>query len=435
MNREIINKKNKGGRPKPNKEECRLAASKYAYRTEFREAEPKMYSKAYIQHWLDEFFPQRKPRTQKYTLVTCTNLASKCKSRREFRLKYPTAYAKAYKSGWLDDIGLPDRKTTNRYAHMLVSDDEVIAVAKKCTTSHEFRTRYARFYNMANKRKMLASFTWLDKNPEVMHGFYDNVYVYEFEKYKVAYVGRTVNPRLRDADHRKSGDLVYEYAMKSGLEVPFPKYVYSKITIEEGREKECEVMAEYRKNGWHLLNRQAGGGIGNLRRVSKRKVISVARKYEYVSDLRTLDTAAYNALTKYGWIRECTWLKRKACCRRIGVPKKEYISKWADYDVCKAEAMKYSSRNAFRVGSGGAFEYAWKRGWVQEWFPTKLNDPTPVGKYDKSTGELLSKYPSVTDAAKEAGVCNEAVRSVCLGKNHTCKGFVYRYLKESDCRL
>jgi hypothetical protein len=92
--------------------------------------------------------------------------------------------------------------------------------------------------------------------------------------------------------------------------------------------------------------------------------------------------------------------------------------------------MKYSSRNAFRVGSGGAFEYAWKHGWVQEWFPTKLNDPTPVGKYDKSTGELLSKYPSVADAAKEAGVCNEAVRSVCLGKNHTCQGFVYRYLKE-----
>ncbi len=420
------------GRPKPNKEECRAAASKYLYKSDFRAAEPKMYSKAYIQHWLDEFFPIHKPRKQMYTLSTCREIAAGCSSRREFRMKNPTAYERAYKNRWLDSLGLPDRKSTNKNAHLLVSDDEVIAVAKKCSTSREFRTCYPRYYNMANKRKMLSSFTWLYKNPEVMNGFYDNVYVYEFPDNKIAYVGRTVNPAMRDADHRKVGDIVYDYAKKAGLSIPDPKYVYSKITIDEGRKKECEVMDEYRASGWHLLNRQVGGGIGNLRRISKRKLIAIARKYEYVADLRIADGAAYNALNKYGWLVECTWLKRKHGGPTPGMSKKDYISKWADYEKCKAEAMKYKSRDAFRVGSGGAFEYAWKQGWVHEWFPSKLNDPRPVGKYDKHTGELLHTYDSVKLAAKDAGVCNEAVRAACLGKNKTCKGYVYKYIEQES---
>lgn len=420
--------KHNGGRPKPNKESCRQAASKYKYKSEFRAAEPRMYFKAYLQHWLDEFFPYHKPRKQKYTFDKCKELASACSSRREFRIKHPIAYERAYKNGWLDNLGLPDRKTTNRDAHRLVTDDDVISAAKKCSTSREFRTKHARLYSIAVKRKLLASFTWLDKNPEVLQGFYDNVYVYEFPEYKVAYVGRTVNPHMRDSNHRKPGDIVYEYALKAELSVPEPKYVYSKISIDEGRKKECEVMSDYRNKGWHLLNRQAGGGIGNLRRLSKRKLIAIAQKYEYVSDLKASDGAAYNALSKYGWLSECVWLKRKHGGPRPGMKKKEYVSKWADYEVCKAEAMKYNSRNAFRVGSGGAFEYAWKRGWVHEWFPAKLNDPRPVGKYDKETGVQLGTYASVADAATEAGVCNEAIRSVCLGKNHTCGGYVYKYL-------
>lgn len=428
MMNENINEKHKGGRPKPDKEECRLAASKYKYKSDFRAAEPRMYSKAYIQHWLDEFFPCHKPRTPKYTLSECKKLAMTCSTRREFRLNNPTAYECAYKNGWLDSLGLPDRKTTNSLAHKLVSDEEVIEIAKQCSSSREFRTKYARYYSMAVKRKLLASFTWLDKNPEVLNGFYDNVYVYEFPEYKVAYVGRTVNPMLRDAEHRKPGDIVYEYALKTGLDVPEPKYVYSKITIDDGRLKECEVMSEYRKDGWHLLNRQAGGGIGNLRRVSKKKLLAIARKYEYRSDFRRCDHAAYNAMYKYGWLAECTWLKRKHGGPTPGIPRKSYVSKWADYEVCKAEAMKYNSRNAFRVGSGGAFEYAWKQGWVHEWFPAKMNDPRPIGKYDKETGVQLGTYASVADAATEAGVCNEAIRSVCLGKNHSCGGYVYKYL-------
>lgn len=429
MTTESTNIKNKGGRPKPNKDECRQAASKYRYKSEFRAAEPRMYSKAYIQHWLDEFFPEKKARTQKYTLDECKRLASVCCSRREFRLNNPTAYARACKNGWLDNLGLPDRKSTNMNAHRLVSDAEVIATAKKCTTSSEFRHKYKRFYNIANKRKMLMSFTWLDKNPEIMNGFYDNVYVYEFPNDRVAYVGRTVNPQLRDAEHRKPGDVVCDYADKAGISVPFPKYVYSKITLDDGRAKECEVMDTYRSDGWKLLNRQVGGGIGNLRRISKKKLMTIAHKYEYRSDFRCGDSAAYNALAKYGWLRECTWLKQKHSGPRPGISRKDYVSKWADYNVCKTEAMKYKSRNEFRVGSCGAFEYAWKQGWVQEWFPKKLNDPRPVGKYDRITGEQLCVYLSVADAANDAGVCNEAVRSVCLGKNKTCHGYVYKYME------
>jgi len=428
MSDELIKTKHKGGRPKPDKEQCRLAASKYQYISEFRANEPRMYSKAYGQHWLKEFFPCRKARTSKYTKDYCRELAAKCRTRREFRDKYNTAYHMSYENGWLDDLGLPDRNTTNRMAHRVISDEEVIACARKYDTISQFRHRDASMYGIAVKRKMLSMFTWLDYNPEITNGFYDNVYVYEFPDFKVAYVGRTVNPRLRDWNHRKSGDVVYDYAVAAGVDVPNPKYIHTNITLNDGRIKEGEVMKQYIDDGWTLLNRQRAGGIGNLRRVSKKQLLDIARQYEYVSDLTKEKPGVYKALSKYGWLIECTWLRRKHGGARPGTPNAEHVSKWADYDVCKAEAMKYNSRNAFRVGSGGAFEYAWKQGWVAEWFPAKLNDPRPVGKYDKRTGVQLGTYVSVADAAAESGVCNEAIRAVCLGKNHTCGGYVYKYL-------
>jgi len=429
MTEELVKTKNKGGRPKPDKEQCRLAASKYQYISDFRASEPRMYSKAYGQHWLNEFFPNKKPRTPKYTKEYCQKLAATCNTRREFRINYVTAYNVSYKRGWLDDLGLPDRKTTNRMAHLLIPDEDVIACARKYDTISQFRHQAGNMYEIAVKRKMLSMFTWLDYNPEITNGFYDNVYVYEFPEFRVAYVGRTVNPNMRDWSHRKPGDVVYEYATAAGVDVPSPKYIHRNITLNDGRIEEGNVMVQYRNNGWTLLNRQCAGGIGNLRKVSKKRLLETARQYNYVSDLRREKSGVYRALCKYGWLSECTWLKRKPGGRKLGISKSDYVSKWADYDKCKSEALKYKSRDAFRVGSGGAFEYAWKQGWVHEWFPSKLNDPRPVGKYDKRTGELLHTYDSVKLAAKDAGVCNEAVRAVCLGKNKTCKGYVYKYME------
>jgi hypothetical protein len=148
MNTEQVKSKNKGGRPKPDKEQCRLAASKYQYISEFRAAEPRMYSKAYGQHWLNEFFPSRKAKTSKYNKDYCRALASTCSTRKEFRSKYNTAYHVSYENGWLDDLGLPDRTTTNQMAHRVISDDAVIACAKKYDTISQFRHRDSNMYSI-----------------------------------------------------------------------------------------------------------------------------------------------------------------------------------------------------------------------------------------------------------------------------------------------
>ena len=163
---EIINTKSKGGRPKPDKEVCRKAASKYKYISEFRANEPRMYSKAYGQHWLSEFFPVKKPRRSKYSKDYCRELAAKCATRQEFRKLYNTAYQVSYEKGWLDDLGLPDRKTTNRLAHRRISDEDVIACAKKYDSVSQFRHQDGNMYGVAVKRKMLPLFTWLVCNPD-----------------------------------------------------------------------------------------------------------------------------------------------------------------------------------------------------------------------------------------------------------------------------
>ena len=447
---------------------------RFGSRTEFCKGDSRAYQFSRINGWLDEWFIRKKPSPTIFTREYCYKLAKKCHSRRElarlsdwactlsrrngwmddytwftpkpreltrevcfetakrfktrgeFRYGDSTAYYKALRTGWINDYTwFPPTFIARSNARRKYSDKEVEAVARKYTKMSEFINRDGNVYYIAWKRGLLPKFTWLKRNVEVASRNYtDCVYAYEFKRTKSAYIGRTVAPNIRDAEHRQPGDTVYEYARAHHVKVPPMKIVAEGFYPKEGAKQECRFMDEYSRNGWKLVNRGKGGSLGALGSgtLTKTFCINFARKFEYITDLLNARQSVYNKLRQYGWIKECTWLKYKRA-------EPGTFTKNVTKEMIAEMASRFKNRSAFARGASAAYHAARENGWLDEVCPLR---PHPslrkTGKFDLNTGKLLATYPSAADAARDNGIDKSSVADVCRGKAKQCRGFVYRYL-------
>ena len=400
------------------KDICKDIASKCESASEFASKDRLAYIKSRNSNWLIEFFPDMRIR-HSYTYDECKQLAAKCNNRTEFKTRYHAAYDASHKNNWIDNFKFPNIRTTCR-GKPIITDDDVISVAKKCTTLKEFITQYPTWYANARKRRLISKFTWLKRHSDLLNGFNDNVYVYEFKRTKTAYIGRTVLPTTRDNEHRRPGDSVYEYATLHNMRIPKPKYLYTQLTLTQGVELEGAMMEQYKKNGWHLINKAKAGSVGSLHKYTKKHCIEVAKQYTWLSDFKKNDSLILDALRRHGWIADCTWLKSSI----------QRSSDWT-YDKCHAEALKYKGRNDFYEKSNYAYRVAKKNGWLEKWFPSKIYQLQPVAQYSYDGKTLLATYTSIKDAADavHASPCN--ISACCSGIYKRTKGFVWKRIGET----
>lgn len=403
---------------------CMKEARKYGSIAEFAKADSSCYQSAKKYGILDRVFDRKWTPRGFFTREKCFELASECRGRSEFKKRFHTAWKLSYDNGWMEDYTwfLSRGKLTRK-----VSDEEVTAAAMKYSTGKDFRTKDPHMWNMAWRRGLLPGFTWLSRKEEIIsRGFTDMVYAYEFPEQNRVYVGRTVEPRRRDASHRKPGDPVYEFATASGVPVPSPVVIRDGITPMEGAELECLTMEKYSSEGWVLLNSAPGGSLGALAagKRTKEYCLEVARKYSTVSELVKNDMSVYNALmNNKDWYSECTWLKRQR------FPKGTWST--MTKEELHAEAMKYDSRNAFMHGSKSAYEICRKAGYNDEWFPPAENISKKVAQYDLS-GKLVMVHDSIADAARHIGVKHPQVSAICRhvpGKK-TTRGFRFEFVNQ-----
>ncbi len=300
-----------------------------------------------------------------FTREVCYNLAKQCKSRAEFKRFSKHGYHVARINGWLDDYTwfLSTHEAKSK-AMRKYTDAEIADRAKKFTRLIDFEKNDPCGYQIAWRRGIIPTFTWLSRNVEAASRHYtDAVYVYEFIKTNTAYVGRSIEPINRDNDHRQKGDSVYEYAKAHGLEVPPMKILYDGVSPQKGAIKECETIDGYRLNGWHLLNKAKGGSLGQIGSgwMTHDKCIAVAKKFSYIQDFIKAHRSMYDKMLKHGWIKECTWLKY-------------YNAKPGTYVNCSKKQIKYiaskfKSRYAFQKGARTAYYTALKNGWIDVFFP------------------------------------------------------------------
>ena len=56
----------------------------------------------------------------------------------------------------------------------------------------------------------------------------------------------------------------------------------------------------------------------------------------------------------------------------------------------------------------------------------------PVAKINLETGEVISTYPSLREAARQHGVNKEGIRRCCVGLQCSFIGFAWTYVQENQ---
>lgn len=192
-----------------------------------------------------------KPKVSKWTKEKCKEEALKFNSRYEFSLKSPTAYEHCYRNKWLDEVCTHMKKKGHRFKRL--------------------------------------------------------IYAYEFQDNSV-YIGLTYNLENRDKIRKKNKkDSVTIHINKTGL-IPTIKILTDYLHFSEASEKEKYYIQFYKENGWNMLNRFVGGGVGNFPKWSKDQCKTEALKYKRRSEWHSKHPNTYwSALKTHGkeFFKEC----------------------------------------------------------------------------------------------------------------------------------
>ena len=465
-------------------------ARKYTSSHEFKEGNPKAYSAAQRNDWMKECTWFIKPKNaKKWNYDTCYEEAKKYSTQSEFRVNSITAYCKARDNGWLDDYTWLEKhiawnydlcmSEARKYEYYLdfryksfdafktarnngwlklytwlIKEpiepynkkwkyDTCYAEAKKYKTRSEFNKKCSGAYDVARRNGWLDDYTWM---PDITaeDSKVDSVYIYLYKEQNAVYVGRTLMYRqhIRDIEHRNMrNDTVYKFAKKNNCDIPPMQIIEEKLSIYQGREREDYWRKHYESQGYKILNKAATGKkSGSLGAIGRGKwtfekaykiaqafqtVNEMCEEYEYLykiskargwlerfdwfrgqeiriekatkwteevcreealkytsrKDFRKHSKGAYDKAQECGWLKDYTWLSHH----------KSY-SEW-DYESCKKEAMKYPNRNEFGKHSYGAYTVARKQGWLDEFYPVPLRR---VFDYD-TCKQLVSKYKSIKE--------------------------------------
>ena len=338
---------------------------------------------------------------RKWTYESCREVAKGYKTRTAFQRGNPGAYVFARKKGllekfdWFDEIKKPNGYWTRERC-----EEE----SRKYQSKKEFVKGCSAAHHAAVVNGWLDDFKWLaDKRFDIIKGKVDSVYVYIFEETKTAYVGRTLirRQKKRDKEHifNIEADNVARYAKKIHVPVPPMKIIETNLTLEEGQDREDYWRKWYEQQGYTMLNRIATGlkdysWFAVLKREwDKETCLKEAQKYKTRGDFCKGCFGAYNKSLNEGWIDEFTWLRSRQT-RPVGY--------WDNYEHCYEEAKKYKNRRAFMKGCSGAYTKAWKNGWLDDytWFKEMKK---PNGFWTQETClEEAKKYSSKKEFKQHA---------------------------------
>ena len=313
---------------------------------------------------------------RKWTLDKCQNEARKYKTKQEFRKGNAGAYKYASDNGllktfdWFKEIRKPNGYWTRERCEK---------ESRKYNSKKDFSKGCPAAHAAAERRGWLNDFSWLVKKRfDIEKDRIDSVYVYIFEEFKVAYVGRTLMRRQkkRDKEHifNIEADNVARYAKKHHVSVPPMTILESDLTLEEGLEREDYWRKWYEQHGFTMLNRIATGvGKGSLGAIgqgkwNRRTCREEALKYKSASEFEVNSSGAYAAALRNGWLKDYSWFA--------------VLKKGWDKETCLKEAKKYNTRGDFCNGCNGAYIKSLKEGWIDEFTWLHSRQTKPAGYWD-----------------------------------------------------
>jgi hypothetical protein len=184
------------------------------------------------------------------------------------------------------------------------------------------------------------------------------------------------------------------------------KILESNLTLEEGLDREDYWRKWYKQQGYTMLNKSATGiGKGSLGGIShgkwnRRTCREEALKYKSASEFEVNSSGAYAAALRNGWLEDYTW---------FAVLKQEW-----NEQACFNEAKKYKTRGEFSYGSASAYKKALETGWISEYTWLSSRQSVPAGYWDnyEHCYEEAKKYRNRRSFQKSCnGAYNKAFKN------------------------
>ena len=388
-------------------EECKLVALKCHNMTKFIRTHYSAYYKARKMGWLSDICAhmehKQKP-TRYWNNETCKVEASKYKTRKEFRENNTTAYNVSKSCGYLDDIcqhmELSKYKPMGYWTHdncklEALKYDNMTDFSKKSQgayisakkggfikniTNHFIRKQHKKGYwtkelchEAALKYDNKSDFSKHDsgaQNASRKYGWFEYVtshmtpkgnknkrcvYSYTFID-KSVYVGLTydLDKRQRDRDCLPR-DQVTKYINNTGF-IACREQLTEYIDVNEAILLEEYYINKYREEGFKILNVAKSGGIGGKLKWDFENCKKEAAKYKSRSEFKKKAKGASASSYKFGWIDEvCSHMIRK----------QKPTSYW-NKERCRIEALKYNNSEDFVKGCSSAYSVSKKNKFFDE---------------------------------------------------------------------
>jgi predicted GIY-YIG superfamily endonuclease len=225
--------------------------------------------------------------------------------------------------------------------------ERCLAEALKYETRRDFRAGSSAYFRASEKRWLREICRHMKRLGGASHRF---VYLVTDHAHQTVYVGLTSDPKRRERDHRYTGPCAMLF--RNGAKMT----VFSELLpSNEAAELEIQTVSLFRAEGFFVLNKMRGGGLGGKPIWTIEKCTSEASKYATRTEFAKGSSGAYTA----AWVN--SWLDR--VCVHMPKRKRRRLVKW-DKPKIYAEAAKYRSRTDFAHGSSGAYQCAWKQGWL-----------------------------------------------------------------------
>jgi len=176
------------------------------------------------------------------------------------------------------------------------------------------------------------------------------LYAFEYSD-KSVYVGVTWNYELRYKQHMNTNKILIS---KKNLNQKFVRFNIW-YSPEEAAKAEIGMIAEYKDNGWTVLNIRRGGELGGDRKIwTEDKIRKEAPKYTKRGDFYKNARGAYAAAKEL-----CIF---EDVCYHMPI-KGRPILKWTA-EAIALEAKKYETKSDFAKGNSSAYSLAHSRGLI-----------------------------------------------------------------------
>lgn len=178
------------------------------------------------------------------------------------------------------------------------------------------------------------------------------IYAFEFSDRSV-YVGLTYNYEKRYGGHKTDSKW---YKEKKDRHVTYILKRFNEFYPNEiAQIKERELIDNYRKLGWSILNKNRAGGLGGIQRrwTSLELCKEEALRWTSISEWHKNSGGSYATARENGWFEECS----------KHFPVLEKPKNYWTLERCKEEAFRFKTRTKWAIGSASSYRKAIKMGW------------------------------------------------------------------------